>query len=243
MKKEIAANKTIIKSAPMPSSSLLVKSFLCLVIFVIFLSFSMSAVAQGWAVYAWSGDLGSLPPGYVLCDGTNGTPDLRDKFLVGAGLAYALDDTGGTSKNDLSHRHAVDDHKHSINAVEAHSHALTKSNRMVMPGGNAVLGDVTMSPAGGHDHGGLTGLAAPNTDYQLSAEVTNLPPYHALYYVCGGLPALTTTEPYTFTVSSGQVVKIQRSMSYADLAIIGLLVCILMIVVIGLIFWAITRRS
>lgn len=241
MKKEIDANKTIINKAPSPSSSLLVM-FLRLVIVVVCLSFSMSAVAQGWAIYAWSGDPGSLPPGYVLCDGTNGTPDLRDKFLVGAGLAYALDDTGGTAKNDLSHRHTVDDHKHSINAVEAHSHTLTKSNRMVMPGGNAVLGDVTMSPAGAHDHGGLTGLAAPNTDYQLS-EVTNLPPYRAVYYVCASLPALAAAAPYTFTVSSGEVIEIQRSMSYADIAVICLLAGILLVAVIGIIFWSITRRS
>lgn len=37
----------------------------------------------------------SLGAGWQLCDGTNGTPDLRDKFIVAAGAAYAASDTGG----------------------------------------------------------------------------------------------------------------------------------------------------
>ena len=32
----------------------------------------------------WSGDLASLPAAWQLCDGTNGTPDLRDRFVVGS---------------------------------------------------------------------------------------------------------------------------------------------------------------
>jgi len=43
----------------------------------------------------WSGSIGSIPVGYYLCNGSNGTPDLRDRFVIGAGNSYAVGATGG----------------------------------------------------------------------------------------------------------------------------------------------------
>lgn len=40
----------------------------------------------------WSGAIIAIPSGWSLCDGTNGTPDLRDKFIVAAGYSYDVDD-------------------------------------------------------------------------------------------------------------------------------------------------------
>ena len=48
-------------------------------------------------IIMWSGSIVSIPNGWRLCDGTNGTPDLRDKFVVGAGNVYSVNDTGGTT--------------------------------------------------------------------------------------------------------------------------------------------------
>ena len=45
----------------------------------------------------WSGAIVDIPTGYHLCDGTAGTPDLRDKFVVGAGTTYNPADTGGSN--------------------------------------------------------------------------------------------------------------------------------------------------
>lgn len=53
-------------------------------------------------IIIWSGAVGDIPSNFQLCDGTNGTKDLRDKFLVGAGSTYAVDDSGGS----VSHDHA-----------------------------------------------------------------------------------------------------------------------------------------
>ena len=47
------------------------------------------------SIIMWSGSIGSIPAGYYLCDGNNGTPDLRDRFVVGAGNTYAVGNTGG----------------------------------------------------------------------------------------------------------------------------------------------------
>ncbi len=55
-------------------------------------------------IVMWSGSLASIPSGWALCDGTNGTPDLRDRFVMGASSAEEPGATGGTS----SHSHDVD---------------------------------------------------------------------------------------------------------------------------------------
>lgn len=56
---------------------------------------SVTPIPSG-SVILWSGSIGSIPSGYVICDGSNSTPDLRDKFIVGAGLNYAVNSNGAT---------------------------------------------------------------------------------------------------------------------------------------------------
>lgn len=65
-------------------------------------------------ILIWSGTLVTIPPGFVLCDGNNGTPDLRARFVVGAGGAYPV----GASAGNLTHTHAFtsDGHIHSLPA-------------------------------------------------------------------------------------------------------------------------------
>lgn len=62
----------------------------------------------------WSGAIVNIPAGWTLCDGTAGTPDLRDKFVVGAGNTYAVDATGGATTHN--HPFTGDGHFHTINA-------------------------------------------------------------------------------------------------------------------------------
>lgn len=61
-------------------------------------------------ITAWSGSIVDIPAGYQLCDGTNGTPDLRDKFIVGAGTTYSPSDTGGAVNH--THQATTDGHSH-----------------------------------------------------------------------------------------------------------------------------------
>lgn len=65
-------------------------------------------------ILLWSGAIEEIPPGYWLCDGTHGTPDLRDRFVVGAGDSYAVDDSGGSVNHD--HTFTSDGHFHTIQA-------------------------------------------------------------------------------------------------------------------------------
>ena len=53
-------------------------------------------------IMLWSGSIGSIPSGWYLCDGTNGTPDLRDRFVVGSGNTYAVGNTGGFTSSVTS---------------------------------------------------------------------------------------------------------------------------------------------
>jgi len=46
-------------------------------------------------ITAFAGSIGNIPPGWFLCNGANGTPDLRDKFIVGAGSSFSVGDEGG----------------------------------------------------------------------------------------------------------------------------------------------------
>ena len=60
------------------------------------------------AIFLWSGSIGAIPSGYVICDGTNSTPDLRDRFVIGAGNNYAVAATGGSADAIIvSHTHTA----------------------------------------------------------------------------------------------------------------------------------------
>ena len=81
------------------------------------------AVPTG-TVVMWSGAADAIPYGWALCDGTNGTPDLRDRFVVGAGAEYAVGATGGEKQHQLtvaempSHSHGVNDPGHAHGYID-----------------------------------------------------------------------------------------------------------------------------
>ena len=53
-------------------------------------------------IVMWSGSIAEIPTGWSLCDGTDGTPDLTDRFVVGAGSSYAIGDSGGADSVTLT---------------------------------------------------------------------------------------------------------------------------------------------
>lgn len=63
-------------------------------------------------ILIWRNSIASIPGGWFLCDGNNGTPDLRDLFVVGAGGSQNPDDTGGQSTHQ--HTFSGDGHTHTI---------------------------------------------------------------------------------------------------------------------------------
>ena len=81
------------------------------------LNYGQSAVMVGMIVM-WSGAVADIPFGWALCNGENGTPDLRDRFVVGAGGKFNLQARGGSETVALTatqmpkHSHEVDDNGH-----------------------------------------------------------------------------------------------------------------------------------
>lgn len=65
-------------------------------------------------IILWYGAIGDIPSGYVLCDGNNDTPDLRNCFVIGAGDTYAVGANGGA----VNHNHPFtgDGHTHTMQA-------------------------------------------------------------------------------------------------------------------------------
>ena len=83
-------------------------------------------------IILWSGSTGNIPSGFVLCNGSNSTPDLRDRFVIGAGSSYSVGATGGSANVTLStnqipsHAHSGNAHTHSFN-VGNHTHSFSGS--------------------------------------------------------------------------------------------------------------------
>ena len=109
---------------------------------------SMNKIPVG-GIIMWSGNIVNLPSWWQICDGTNGTPDLRNQFLVGAGDTYAVDATGGTITSSWSHTHSVSG---ATGADGAHTHTLTVSNESThthrYTSGNANTNRIVSSASG-----------------------------------------------------------------------------------------------
>jgi hypothetical protein len=73
-----------------------------------FVTTAVGAAFPSGGIIMWSGSIAAIPSGWVLCNGSNSTPDLRDRFVVGAGSTYAVDATGGSADATLpTHTHTA----------------------------------------------------------------------------------------------------------------------------------------
>jgi hypothetical protein len=141
---------------------------------------SAPAVPSG-CILLWSGSTGSIPAGWYLCNGANGTPDLRDRFIVGAGNTYSVNAIGGSTD-------AV---------VVSHTHTATSTSVVTDPGHTHLTGD-TQGGSGGRTvyevgagaavvPSAFTGITVATTTTNANAGVSgtnaNLPPYYALAYI------------------------------------------------------------
>ncbi|DBA35120.1 TPA_asm: tail protein [Caudoviricetes sp. vir515] len=80
------------------------------------------AVPRG-TIAIWSGSQASIPSGWVLCNGVNGTPDLRDKFVVGAGDSYAKGATGGYASRKPTGSVTIAPHALTVAELPEHQHS------------------------------------------------------------------------------------------------------------------------
>jgi hypothetical protein len=137
------------------------------------------SVALSGVIVMWSGSIATIPTGWVLCNGSNSTPDLRNRFVVGAGSTYAVAATGGSADAVVvSHTHTAT----SVVTDPGHFHG-----SVFAPSGSS-LGDQrssNISSMDGNTGTATTGItvATTNASTGVSGTNANLPPYYALAFI------------------------------------------------------------
>lgn len=154
-------------------------------------------------IIAWSGAVGDIPDGWALCNGAGDTPDLRNRFIVGAGDDYAVDATGGAAEVTSSeveltgatdgfaleashmpaHRHFVANTDTSDTTLSAANYVAREKTsggdsgyRLIGSATDASVG-LTSSTGGGAEHGHDIDLGGHDHT------VATLPPYYALCWI------------------------------------------------------------
>jgi len=118
-------------------------------------------VPQG-GIIAWSGSVASIPTGWALCNGASGTPNLTDRFIIGAGGAYAVGASGG---------------------AVAHSHSITVNTATT---GITISTTTATVNADGDPPNALTSATPNDPGHFHNASADNdltLPPYYALAFI------------------------------------------------------------
>lgn len=137
---------------------------------------------------AWLGTLASIPSNWILCDGSNGTPDLRDKMIIAA--AADLSDVGGTG-GATSHDH-TDPATHTHSA--AHTHTINTTGAGSGTNNSATAGGVGSAPLSTHTHAGGTSGSAGGTSGSSAEAIANAsayPPYRTVAFIMYGLQSIS----------------------------------------------------
>jgi hypothetical protein len=140
-------------------------------------------------IIIWSGSSASIPSGWLLCDGSSSTPDLRNRFVVGATSTYAVGATGGSADAIVvSHTHTATVATTSLTGTITNQYTagdtyggttgvFSQSNYNVDGDGGESRPGRTINFDGSHTHTAsisTTGSSGTNA---------NLPPYYALCYI------------------------------------------------------------
>jgi microcystin-dependent protein len=129
----------------------------------------------------WSGSIGSIPSGWYLCDGSNGTPNLTDRFVIGAGSTYAVNGTGGASTATLITAN-LPAHTHTATVTDpGHLHTYDRVNGVSgqSGGGASVISSYTTT----NTSTATTGISVTNASTGSGTSFSILPPYYALAFI------------------------------------------------------------
>jgi hypothetical protein len=130
-------------------------------------------------IILWSGSSATIPTGWLLCDGSSSTPDLRNRFVVGATSTYAVGATGGSADA------IVVSHTHTATVTDAgHTHTTGTTGVNIVGDGQGGGSRTYPNGNGGTTTGtATTGITVANSTTGSSGTNANLPPYYALCYI------------------------------------------------------------
>ena len=140
----------------------------------------------------------TAPSGWAICNGQNGTPDLRNRFIVGAGNSYNVGVTGGFDSVSLSESQ-IPSHTHSFSGSSSHSHGINdpghthtmnfNQGNIISSGGAFGLKD---SGTANRINTNTTGISVNSQSVTISGNTggtgggqahENRPPYYALMFI------------------------------------------------------------
>jgi microcystin-dependent protein len=143
---------------------------------------SVALVPSG-VIVMWSGSIASIPSGWLICDGSNSTPDLRNRFVIGANADDAgvakTNVTGSATQTGGSADAIVVSHTHTI-TDPGHNHTYNRDTLDVLDGGPFTRRSGTNADAN-NTSTATTGITIDSTGS--SGTNANLPPYYALAYI------------------------------------------------------------
>lgn len=148
-----------------------------------------NAVPSGF-IGMWSGTIATIPSGWYLCNGSNGTPDLRDKFIIGA----YLDDAGVAKTNVLISSYSqtggtkdavVVSHTHTATSTDSgHTHQEQYSGGTAGTGNGICDSAVSsVTPSAVYTGTGYASISTTIASSGVSGTNQNLPPYFALAFI------------------------------------------------------------
>jgi hypothetical protein len=137
-------------------------------------------------IIMWSGSIVSIPSGWSLCDGTNGTPDLRNRFIAGAGDSYSPGNTGGVEENTLNSSH-IPRHTHDV-IDPGHRHRVVRVKGSDAGASSTDGGDVEWSEGFPSEYIYTdvikTGIKIKEAGSDMDPpSLENRPPYYALAFI------------------------------------------------------------
>lgn len=177
----------------------------------------------------WSGALATIPDGWQICDGTNGTVNLRDRFVVGAGSLYNPGTTGGSADAVVpSHTHTATSTSTFTGAqLPTHSHGVTDNGHEHSNGRTRISGNdggwgagptvvsgstgntttgITINPQSAGTPSGTVVTSTTLSTEGVTASNRNLPPYYALYYIQKMTDAVSINNPINYMATVGNII-------------------------------------
>lgn len=150
----------------------------------------IAAGSPSGVIAFWSGSEASIPSGWILSNGLNGTPDLRNRFVVGAGSHYAKGDTGGSNTVTTTGTVTIAGHTLTAAEIPKHTHgSITDHYSTYTLGYSSEVGTTYYVQLGQSDISRNTGSTGDGGSHTHTASFAGTssqdkrPPFYALCFI------------------------------------------------------------